>query len=330
MPDASPTFLRVADPRRNPLSRLACVEVLIIVAAMRPLRALALYIAVVFIGGALLAPWLYWGAQLFAHTIPGIAGSPFHRFVHRSLLGLALIGIWPLLKRLEVGSLGEVGLVSPPGHWKELGAGFLFGLVSLAVIAGLALAAGTRRLNPNLSASVLIGKAAGMALTAAVVAVLEEMLFRGAVFGALRRVFHWMFALVLSSMIYSIVHFLEPAKLVGEVTWHSGLELLPRMLAGFANPHAIFPGFLNLTVAGILLGWAYQRTGSLYCSIGLHGGWIFWLKSYGALTVELPGATTWFWGSSKLIDGWFALPVLAATLQLFLLLPIGPRKGRPS
>jgi membrane protease YdiL (CAAX protease family) len=163
-----------------------------------------------------------------------------------------------------------------------------------------------------------------------VVAVLEEILFRGAVFGALRKVFHWAFALVLSSMIYAIVHFMEPAKLIGTVTWLSGLELLPRMLGGFTNLHAIFPGFLNLTFAGILLGWAYQRTGDLYFSIGLHAGWIFWLKSYGALTAEVPGATTWWWGTSRLIDGWFALPVLAVTLRLFLLMPIGPRKGRPA
>ena len=314
----------------GPLSRLACVIVLSIVAPMRPLRALALYIAVVFIGGALLAPWLYWLAQTFAHTFPRIANSPFHRFVNRSLLGLALIGIWPLLKSLGVDSPREGGLVGPVGNWKRLAGGFLFGLVSLAIVAGFALAAGTRRVNPMISPAVLGEKVVGIALTAGVVAVLEEILFRGAVFGALRKVFHWAFALVLSSMIYAIVHFMEPAKLIGTVTWLSGLELLPRMLGGFTNLHAIFPGFLNLTLAGILLGWAYQRTGDLYFSIGLHAGWIFWLKSYGALTAEVPGATTWWWGTSRLIDGWFALPVLAVTLRLFLLMPIGPRKGRPA
>jgi membrane protease YdiL (CAAX protease family) len=297
---------------------------------MRPLRALALYIAVVFIGGALLAPWLYWLVQTFAHTFPRIANSPFHRFVNRSLLGLALIGIWPLLKSLGVDSPREGGLVGPAGNWKRLAGGFLFGFVSLAIVAGFALAAGTRRVNPMISPAVLGEKVVGIALTAGVVAVLEEILFRGAVFGALRKVFHWAFALVLSSMIYAIVHFMEPAKLIGTVTWLSGLELLPRMLGGFTNLHAIFPGFLNLTFAGILLGWAYQRTGDLYFSIGLHAGWIFWLKSYGALTAEVPGATTWWWGTSRLIDGWFALPVLAVTLRLFLLMPIGPRKGRPA
>jgi hypothetical protein len=47
---------------------------------MRPLRALIIYIAVVFIGGALLAPWLYWLAQKGARTFPTIAAAPFHQF----------------------------------------------------------------------------------------------------------------------------------------------------------------------------------------------------------------------------------------------------------
>ena len=37
---------------------------------MRPLSALVIYIAVVFIGGALLAPWLWWLAQTGAHRFP--------------------------------------------------------------------------------------------------------------------------------------------------------------------------------------------------------------------------------------------------------------------
>ena len=69
---------------------------------MRPLRALVIYIGVVFVGGALLAPWLYWLAQAFAHSFPKIAAEPFNRFVNRSLLFLALAGLWPLLRALGV------------------------------------------------------------------------------------------------------------------------------------------------------------------------------------------------------------------------------------
>src|SRR6185295_13366099 len=71
---------------------------------MRALRALGLYLLAVFIGGALLAPGLYFLAQSFAEPFSHLANSPFHRFVNRSLLGVALLGLWPLLRALGINS----------------------------------------------------------------------------------------------------------------------------------------------------------------------------------------------------------------------------------
>lgn len=289
---------------------------------MRPLRALGIYIAVVFLGGALLAPWLCWLAQAVAHTFPRLAHQPFHRFVNRALLIFALAGLWPLLRALGATSLREVGLRKPTAHWRTLLGGLLLGFASLALVAVVTLAAGGRAFIQNNDSMRLMEKIVGAALSAVVVAVLEETLFRGGIFGGLRRVFHWRVALVASSMIYAIVHFLESAKHEGAVTWLSGLELLPRMMRGFANWEQIVPGFFNLTVAGVLLALAYQRTGNLYFSIGLHAGWIFWLKSYGAITTDVAGANTWLWGTGKMIDGWLALAVLSLTLVFFTRLPL--------
>ena len=282
---------------------------------MQPLRVLAIYITLVFVGGALAAPWIYWLTQAFADELLGLGNRPFHRFVHRSILLLAVLGLWPLLKTIGIASPRDVGLIKPSGQWKKLGGGFALGFASLALIAGLALAAGAR--SPASDIGTAGKKIVGAAFTAVAVAVLEEILFRGALFGALRTGMNWMTALLLSSMFYAIVHFLESARLTGPVCWYSGVELLPRMLRGFADWHAIIPGFLSLTVAGFLLGLAYQRTGNLYFSIGLHAGWIFWLKSYGFLTRDVAGFDPWLWGTSRLINGWVALPVLGLTLLVF-------------
>ena len=284
---------------------------------MRPLRALAIYIAVVFIGGALLAPWLWHLAQLAAHPFPKLAAAPFHRFVDRSLLILALTGLWPLLRTLGATSARETGLVPPYGHFGKLLGGLLLGFVSLALVAGLAIGFHARTLAPDLTAHKIVGVFFSAVGTAAVVATLEEILFRGGIFGGLRRVLYWPFALAASSAIYALVHFLQRADLAGAVGWNSGLVLLLRVLGGFADFHALVPGFFNLTLAGVLLGLAYQRSGNLYFSIGLHAGWIFWLKSYGAFTAAAPAATAWFWGSGKLIDGWLAFFVLTTTLFFF-------------
>ena len=288
---------------------------------MRPLWALVIYIVVVFFGGALLAPWLYWLAQHFAHSVPKLASAPFHRFMDRSFLILAMAGVWPLLRALGAKSLRETGLVAPYGQSQKLFGGLLLGFVSLAVVAGIVLVAGGRATAGSSSAGKIIETILSAAGTAAVVAILEEILFRGGVFGGLRRVFYWPLALVLSSLIYALVHFLQRADFAGAVAWYSGLELLPRMLAGFADFHALVPGFFSLTLAGVLLGLAYQRTGNLYFSIGLHAGWIFWLKIFGTFTADVPRAAVWFWGTGKMIDGWLAFLVLALTLAVFNRLP---------
>ncbi len=295
---------------------------------MRPIRSLLIFLIVVFLGGALLAPWLYWLVQSVAPD-SGLGHSPFHRFVNRSLLALALLGIWPLLRSLGAKSWRDVGIVNPAGECPRLWAGFALGFGSLACVALIVLAAHGRQFNPNLTTAQLAGKAGGAALTAIVVAVLEELLFRGAIFGAFRKIWDWRAALLLSSMIYAIVHFMQNADLPGPVTWTSGLQLLPIMLRGFGDLHALIPGFFNLTLAGILLALAYQRTGNLYFSIGLHAGWIFWLKSYGLLTSPGSDANQWLWGTQKLIDGWLALIILGLALPVLLrLLP--PKPGRTS
>lgn len=295
---------------------------------MRPLRALVIYIVVVFVGGALLAPWLYWLAQEFAHSFPKIASEPFHRFVDRSLLILALTGLWPLLRTLGMTSLREIGLAHLQGQRNKLLGGLLLGFLSLAIVAGFTLICGGRVFDRTPTAHEAVRVIFSAIGTAVVVAIIEEILFRGGVFGGLRKYFYWPLALIISSMIYALVHFLRRADFAGTVTWNSGLVLLPRMLAGFADIHALVPGFFNLTLVGALLALAYQRTGNLYFSMGLHAGWIFWLKSYGAFTMAQSGAATWFWGTRKMTDGWLALIVLVGVLLLFKFLPFG-RKTDP-
>ena len=304
---------------------------------MRPLRTLIIYIAVVFIGGALLAPWLYWLAQFLARVLPEtggavfpwIANNPFHRFVGRALLGLALIGLWPFLKSLGARSAADLGLVRLKGQWKKLGGGFLLGLLSLLPVAGLALVFHARRFREHISVKNILGAV----IVAILVATVEEILFRGGLFGSLKKAFHWMVALLVSSAVYALVHFLEKAGDPVSVTWASGLEILPQMMRGLADWHAVVPGFFNLLLAGALLALAFHRTGNLYFSIGLHAGWIFCLKANGFITVGNLASNHlsnhWWWGTAKMVDGWMALPALLVVLFLFLRLPVMRKSPEP-
>lgn len=293
---------------------------------MRPLRALLIYIAVVFVGAALIAPWVH---RLATHLFPSFAKEPFHKFVNRSLIFVALAGVWPLLRSLRATSLRDLGLVKPSGQWQKLGAGFLLGFVSLAILATATLVFGGRIIDEKLTFARVARRLSNVGLTAVVVAVLEEIMFRGGIFGAARKVFHWRWALIFSSMIYAIVHFMDEAPLDGPVKWSSGFVVLPRMLAGLADWQTVVPGFFNLTLAGMLLGLAYHRTGNLYFSIGLHAGWILWLQFYRTLTSPAPNANVWFWGTGKMIDGWIAVFVLSLTFAVFARIQKIPKRDVP-
>lgn len=282
-----------------------------------PARALLVYLAAVFVGGALLAPWLFHGVQALAASFPalsGVADNPFSRFVNRSLLIVAVLGLPFFLRAAGIRRAADAGLDPRRVAWRHLGAGFALGIVSLAGVCAVTLAAGARTLDLSTSPAEFAGRFASALATAAVVGVLEELLFRGAIFGALRRALRWPAALALSSAIYAIVHFLGRPESPPQVHWDSGMRVLPTMLRAMGDWHAIVPALLTLTLAGVILGLAYQATGDLWASIGIHAGWIFWLKFYGFLTNSAPGTDEWVWGTSKLIDGWFALVAIVVVL----------------
>jgi len=282
--------------------------------------ALALYLLAVFAGGALLAPWLYHAIQALAPSVPALeaaARMPFARYVNRGLLIVALLGLPFFVRGAGVRRWSDVGI--PPGfiRWRRFGVAFALGFFSLAAVCAITLAAGGRLVRPRTPGE-LAGQLLGVLATALIVAVIEELLFRGAMFGGLRRAMRWPAALAVSSAVYAITHFMARAQNPETVDWLSGLRVLPTMLAGMTEPRTLFPALLSLTLAGVILGLAYQWTGDLSASIGIHAGWIFWLKFYGFATRRAPGADEWFWGTGKLVDGWMAFAAIVVVLVVLL------------
>lgn len=297
----------------------------------RPVRPLALYLLAVFAGGALLAPWLYHAVQALAPSVPVLqaaARMPFARYVNRGLLIVALVGLPFFVRGAGVRRWSDVGIPSGFIRWRRFGAAFALGFASLALVCAIALLAGGRLLKPRTPGE-LAGQFLGVLATALVVAVLEELLFRGAMFGTLRRAMRWPAALAVSSAVYAITHFMHRGETPAQVDWLSGLRVLPTMLAGMTEVRMLFPALLSLALAGVILGLAYQWTGDLSASIGMHAGWIFWLKFYGFATRGAPDVDTWFWGSGKLVDGWLAFVALVVVLTLLNVWRRGLRSAEP-
>ncbi len=134
-----------------------------------------------------------------------------------------------------------------------------------------------------------------LALSALVVALLEEALFRGAIFGLFRRTMRPYTALFWVTALFAILHFLKPddAMEIGEVSWLSGFVILPHSFHQFAEPRMLMAGFSTLFVLGWLLGYATLKTRALWMSIGLHAGVVFVKMSFSKFTKRDLEALPW-------------------------------------
>jgi membrane protease YdiL (CAAX protease family) len=284
-----------------------------------PVAVVILYLIAVFVGAALAAPRFLATVHYLAadgnQTWHRLASQPFDRFVNRSLILLALVGLPVFLKALRIPSVSALGLRSKRGDWAAALHGLIWGFAALTLTAALAISCGARKWNLSQHSIYDISHhVRNTAFVALLVATIEEILFRGALFGALRRKYRFWSAAVISSAFYAIVHFFEQPSSAGPVEWFSGFVTLGQMFRGFTQWHSLFPGFLNLTLIGVILAMGFERTGSLLFSIGLHAGLIFWVKSVGFATNATVNGNAWMWGTEKLVDGWASGVILIAML----------------
>ena len=96
------------------------------------------------------------------------------------------------------------------------------------------------------------------------------------------RIWHsWPTVSLIAGLIFSAIHFIRPtndAVLVKADPW-AGFRHLAGSFHLFFDPAAVAPGLFGLFLIGSILCYAFEKTGNLYLSIGLHAGWIFALKT---------------------------------------------------
>ena len=157
--------------------------------------------------------------------------------------------------------------------------------------------------------------------TALVVSVLEEILFRGILLGIFLRVMRPGLAVLSISLLFALVHFLEPppgVKVPDPEALDAGFVLLGQILGRLLEPSDLVGRFLTLFAVGAILALARLRTGSLWLPIGLHAGWVFAYQLFKSATwgvADLPEASRWLVGST-LIEGTVPLTVTVVTGML--------------
>jgi len=284
-----------------------------------PLKALGqilLYLAATVLLGALMAPALFWVAQWAAGHLHSawltdfLAKTDFARYFDRAITLTALALLWPLLRALRIQNFGhDLGLARDRRGWRRLGAGFLVALLTLGLLGAVLVFTGVYRMHSHIA----YGKLAWFPLTAVTVAVIEEILFRGALQGAVRKTTVDDFALVTVAVLYAAVHFLKPPEHgldPGAIHWWSGLALLPDTLSQFREPALLLGGFTTLLLVGLILGYARERTRSLWMPVGLHAGWVLGKMSFMEITRH---SEAWPWLGPDLLIGLAPLLTLLAT-----------------
>jgi membrane protease YdiL (CAAX protease family) len=243
-----------------------------------------LFFCATILFGCVLAPPLYWAGQALAAqgVLRFLGATDFQKFFNRAMLVAAVLLLWPTVRWLGVGGWRDFGL-QPDVHWRQhLAIGFGVAAIAVGAMAAAYIAGGVYRWKSELPWSQL----PKLALSATVVSILEETLFRGAIFGLFRKTLSARGALFWVTAIFAILHFLKPDDdaVVGTVTWSSGFALLPHTFHQFAEPATLLAGFTTLFVLGWILGDATLRTGALWMSIGFHAGVVFVKMGFSKFT----------------------------------------------
>jgi uncharacterized protein len=230
------------------------------------------YFAAILLIGALIAPVLFWAAQLLAshHILSFLAAYDFEKFFHRALLVAALLLLWPLLCALRIKSWRELGLV-PNRHWsRDLISGFLFAVIPL-LCCGVVLVLSH---GYSLRTSIRWSGISGVIVASLAVPLVEELFFRGLILGVLLRSGPRLLAILFTSALFSVLHFLKTPGRTSVVSWSSGFVSMANSFGQFREPILVAAGFTTLLVFGWILADARIRTQSLWLPIGLHAGWI--------------------------------------------------------
>ena len=286
---------------------------------------IALIFSSVFIGallfGAILAYPVYSGIALFDEM-------QFHRVISRTTLLSGLL--FSILYLRFCGLLSKDGLAWRSGGMTKkhaLTAGFASGVFIVLSMDSCFLLLDIYQFDAGVDTSALTLLVVGIKaiLTGILVGLVEETIFRGALFGGLNKQSNATIALLATSLLYAAVHFLKyravPADV--EIGWFTGIEIFPAALFRFSNPVTV-DSFITLFILGVLFAFIRIRSNSIIPCIGLHAGIVASLKYFNYLTNYESGSQYDFLVNK--IDHQFgylasALLLLAMLFYHFLTLP---------
>jgi uncharacterized protein len=222
-----------------------------------------------------------------------------------------LLGLWSFLKRMGLDNRKALGYGAlRPRFLSALWRGWLLGVAILLVLVVSLLSLEIRV--PDVTAEDwlpgLLEKSIVVLIGGLLTALLEETFFRGALYSAIRRNGGAVSAILWSSFLFALLHFMKPHALPDGLAfdWAGAGQMLIHVFAGvFQWQHV--DSMAALFLVGIFLALVRERSGHIGWCIGLHAGWIFVIQVSRYLTDGNDASpNAWLVGGYDGVIGWLS------------------------
>lgn len=263
------------------------------------------------------------------HAWGGVAGAYLieegaAKVMRRCLLGFSIAFLMIFLWRAGWRGWKDCGFTTtdPDWSWRAWYAGLLngiiLGILTMGIVGTITILAGIHRLYITFGPASLLVKALVLLLSALVIGFFEETVVRGILFRVLARIWRAWPAAVLSSLVFAVAHFIEPANEA-----FIGASFLSVTQAVFVSTFTMFwkvPSlalqFINLSLLGIVLCAFVIRTKTIWLSVGAHVAWVWMIKLHGLITMFYPPAplVPWLGKRNDFMDSILATVMLTGLM----------------
>lgn len=249
-------------------------------------------------------------------------GAP--KVMRRVMMLMVLIMLPAFLRRAGWEGWRDIGWSRDPARHvdphgvRDVGVGLAAGFATMAAVVVGSVWVGNRTWSPGDAGPLLVG-VVGFLAAAALIAVVEETAVRGVLFRVLGRRWGAVRAMVVTSLLFSWLHFFRASP---EAVDRAGgpvqefLALVGTSWSGPLHTSAFLPRFANLTLMGMALCLVVMRRRTVWLAVGLHAAWVTLKRTNSEYFDRVPEAMNpgWFGLRSDGLDGWLTTVALLALI----------------
>jgi membrane protease YdiL (CAAX protease family) len=283
---------------------------------------LLLFLIFVLALTSLLTPWFAASADWITGNWPALFPErySFSKVFNRTFMISGILLFFVYRRQLGIGKAADLGLTRFSDGSRDLAIGWLLALGSMAMLGAVMTLFDVFTPFFRLSFGESVRRCVSALLAGVFAGSLEEVFFRGILFKGLYE--HGRLRAYLgANLFYSALHFVKPGDDYFMEVFDplAGFRHLAFTFTPFLDPLSLLPGFFGLFLIGVVLSFAFTRTGNLCLAIGLHAGWVFALKTFRVFGDFKREDLEWMFGSTdpEIVSGvftWIGIALVAVAI----------------